>query len=119
MAKTGREFTPEFKREAELLLESSGRPRMQITAEVGFHPSMLRQLRSALMVGSLPPCVAGSPGAAGRVPAASRHPPATTDRSGGLCVPQTLTADAPGSPSSRPMTASVTRQPRSRITTRA
>ena len=39
MAKTRREFTPEFKREAVALLESSGRPQMQVaarmTAEMG------------------------------------------------------------------------------------
>jgi transposase len=49
MAKTRREFTPEFKREAVALLESSGRPQMQIAAELGIQPSMLRQWRSALM----------------------------------------------------------------------
>ena len=35
MAKARREFTPEFKREAVALLESSGRPQMQIAAELG------------------------------------------------------------------------------------
>ncbi len=39
MTKTRREF----KREAVALLESSGRPQMQIAAELGIHPSMLRQ----------------------------------------------------------------------------
>jgi len=34
MAKTRREFTPEFKREAVALLESSGRPQMQIAADL-------------------------------------------------------------------------------------
>ena len=43
MAKTRREFTPEFKREPVALLESSGRPQMQIAAELGIQPSMLRQ----------------------------------------------------------------------------
>ncbi|MFB0493620.1 transposase-like protein [Methylobacterium sp. OAE515] len=42
MAKTRREFTPEFKREAVALLESSGRPQMQVAAELGIQPSMLR-----------------------------------------------------------------------------
>ena len=55
MAKTRREFTPEFKREAVALLESSGRPQMQIAAELGIQPSMLRQWRMALMGGSSPP----------------------------------------------------------------
>ena len=35
MAKTRREFSPEFKREAVALLESSGRPLMQVATEVG------------------------------------------------------------------------------------
>jgi transposase len=48
MTKTRREFTPEFKREAITLLESSGRPQMQIAAELGIQPSMLRQWRAAL-----------------------------------------------------------------------
>ena len=64
MAKTRREFTPEFKREAVALLESSGRPQMQIAAELGIQPSMLRQWRTGLMGGSPPPRAAGSPGAA-------------------------------------------------------
>ena len=49
MAKTRREFTPEFKREAVALLESSGRSQMQIAAELGIQPSMLRQWRTVLM----------------------------------------------------------------------
>jgi transposase len=48
MAKTRREFTPEFKHEAVALLEGSGRPQMQIAAELGIQPSLLRQWRSAL-----------------------------------------------------------------------
>jgi len=48
MAKTRREFTPEFKREAVALLDSSGRPQMRIAAELGIQPSMLRQWRAAL-----------------------------------------------------------------------
>ena len=46
--KTRREFTAEFKREAVALLESSGRPQMQIAAELGIQPSMLRSWRAAL-----------------------------------------------------------------------
>ncbi|SEP51376.1 Transposase, partial [Methylobacterium sp. ap11] len=42
MAKTRREFTPKFKREAVALLESSGRSQMQVAAELGIQPSMLR-----------------------------------------------------------------------------
>ena len=71
MAKTRRELTPEFKREAVALLDSSGRPQMQIAAELGIQPSMLRQWRSALMGGSPPPRTAGSPGAAPTSPVAS------------------------------------------------
>ena len=48
MAKTRREFTPEFKREAVALLEGSGRPQMQIAAELGIQPSMLRQWRATV-----------------------------------------------------------------------
>ena len=54
MAKTRREFTPKFKREAVALFESSGRSQMQIAAELGIQPSMLRQWRTVLMEGSLP-----------------------------------------------------------------
>src|ERR1700710_2505755 len=55
MAKTRGEFTPEFKREAVSLLESSGRPQMQIAAELGIQPSMLGQWGTALMIRSSPP----------------------------------------------------------------
>ena len=43
---TRREFTEEFKREAVLLLESSGRPLMQVAKEFGIQPSMLRNWRT-------------------------------------------------------------------------
>ena len=71
MAKTRREFTPEFKREAVALLDSSGRPQMQIAAELGIQPSMLRQWRTGLMGGSPPPLAAGLPGTASASPVAS------------------------------------------------
>lgn len=48
MTKTRREFTLEFKREAVALLESSGRPQMQIAAEFGIQPSMLRSWQAML-----------------------------------------------------------------------
>lgn len=48
MPKTRREFSPEFKREAVALLESSGRPLMQVATEVGISPSMLRNWRAAV-----------------------------------------------------------------------
>jgi transposase len=53
MTKTRREFTPEFKREAVALLDSSGRPLMQIATELGISPSMLRNWR-ALAHGAAP-----------------------------------------------------------------
>lgn len=49
MAKTRREFTPEFKREAVALLDKSGRPQMQIAAELGIQlacPHAVAQVRS-------------------------------------------------------------------------
>lgn len=48
MTKTRRDFTPEFKREAVALLESSGRPLMQIATESGISPSMLRNWRAVV-----------------------------------------------------------------------
>jgi transposase len=63
MAKTRREFTPEFKREAVALLDSSGRPQMQIAAELGIQPSMLRHWR-AVLHGGAPRSRAASPAAA-------------------------------------------------------
>ena len=52
MPKTRREFSPEFKREAVALLESSGRPLMQVATEVGISPSMLRNWRAVVRGGS-------------------------------------------------------------------
>ena len=43
MAKTRREFTPEFKQEAVALWEASGRPQVEIAAEFGIQPSQLRR----------------------------------------------------------------------------
>ncbi|WP_442873120.1 transposase [Aurantimonas sp. A3-2-R12] len=54
MPKTRREFSPEFKQEAVALLESSGRPLMQVATEVGISPSMLRNWRAAVRGGSFP-----------------------------------------------------------------
>lgn len=72
MAKMRREITPEFKREAVALLEISGRPQMQVAAELGIHPAMLRQwcatlngasarLRPAGSTGFSPPSPVASP----------------------------------------------------------
>ncbi len=47
ITKTRGEFFPEFRQEAVALLESSGRPQMQIAAELGIQPSMLRSGRAA------------------------------------------------------------------------
>ena len=52
MPKTRREFSPEFKREAVAVLESSGRPPMQVASEVGISPSMLRNWRAAVLAGT-------------------------------------------------------------------
>lgn len=51
MRKTKREWSPEFKREAFVLLESSDRPLMQAAAEVGISPSVLRNWRGAVCGG--------------------------------------------------------------------
>jgi transposase len=60
MTKTRRDFTLEFKREAVALLESSGRPLMQIATELGITPSMLRNWR-AVVNGGPPRSRPGSP----------------------------------------------------------
>ena len=71
MTKTRRDFTPEFKREAVALLESSSRPLMQIATELGISPSMLRNWR-AVVNGGPPRSRAGSNVAkAGSAPLAS------------------------------------------------
>lgn len=71
MAKTRREFTPEFKREAVGLLESSGRPQMPIAAELGIQPSMLRQWRATLNGAVLRPRPGASAGLLPASPVAS------------------------------------------------
>src|SRR5918998_5533832 len=68
MTKTRRDFTPEFKREAVALLESSGRPLMQIATELGISPSMLRNWRVAVN-GGAPRSSAGT-----RAPSPSASP---------------------------------------------
>ena len=50
MTKPRRSFTDEFKREAVALLQSNGRPLMQIADELGIQPSMLRNWRKAVEV---------------------------------------------------------------------
>ena len=61
MPKTRREFAFEFKRETVALLESSGRPLMQVATEVGISPSMARNLARATITGggSIPPSSTG------------------------------------------------------------
>ena len=71
MAKTRREFTPEFKREAVALLAGSGRPQLQIAAELGIQPSMLRQWRTTLNGASSRLRPSGSAGASPASPVAS------------------------------------------------
>lgn len=52
MSKTRREFSPEFKREAVALLESSGRPLTRVAIEVGISPSMLRNWQALAPAGT-------------------------------------------------------------------
>ena len=68
MTKMRRDFTPEFRREAVALLESSGRPLIQIATELGISPSMLRNWR-VVVNGAAPRSKAGS-----RAPAPSTFP---------------------------------------------
>ena len=49
MTKVRRSFTDEFKREAVALLQTSGRPLIQIANELGIQPSMLRNWRNAVL----------------------------------------------------------------------
>ena len=51
MPKTRREFSPEFKCETVALLETSGRPLMQVATEVGISPLMLRNWRAVIRDG--------------------------------------------------------------------
>jgi transposase len=53
MAKTRREFTAEFKREAVALWETGGRPQMEIAAELGLQPSQLRRWQRLIQQGQL------------------------------------------------------------------
>ena len=62
MPKARREFSPEFKRETVALLESSGRPLMQVATEVGISPSMLRNWRASVRGGTTRSRPASSPG---------------------------------------------------------
>ena len=71
MAPTRQEVTPEFKREAVAVLESSGRPQMEVAAELGIQPSMLRQWRATLNGASPGPRSAGLMGASPPSPVAS------------------------------------------------
>jgi transposase len=67
MSKTRRTFTDEFKREAVALLEGSGRPLMQVAAELGIQPSMLRSWR-AVARGTAPGVPADAPASASATP---------------------------------------------------
>ena len=71
MAKTRREFTPEFEREAVALLESGGRPQMQIAAGPGTQPSMPRQWRATLNGAASRPRPGASPSLTPATPVAS------------------------------------------------
>lgn len=76
MARTRRSFTPEFEREGVALLESSGRPQMQIAAELGIQPSMLRQWRAVLSGAALRLRPGASPNSMPASPVASPSDPA-------------------------------------------
>ena len=67
MTKTRRTFTDEFKHEAVALLESSGRPLMQVAGELGIQPSMLRSWRAATH-GTVPRTQAGAAASALAIP---------------------------------------------------
>lgn len=54
MTKVGkRYFTPEFKREAVALWETSGRTQAEIAGELGIMPTMLRRWQSGIGVGAV------------------------------------------------------------------
>lgn len=72
MAKTRREFTAEFKREAVALWETSGRRQMEIAAELGLQPSQLRRWQRLLQQGQLEQ--PGSPSAPVAPPKAPASP---------------------------------------------
>ena len=61
MTKTRRMFTDDFKQKAVALLESSGRPLMQVAAELGIQPSMLRGWRGAANGTKTSPPMAAAP----------------------------------------------------------
>lgn len=67
MTKTRRTFTDEFKREAVALLVSGGRPLMQVAAELGIQPSMLRSWR-ATAHGTAPRTQTGAAASASAIP---------------------------------------------------
>jgi transposase len=71
MAKTRREFTPEFKQEAVALWEDSGRPQVEIAAELGLQPSQLRRWQKVIHGSGQ-----RSPSPAGPAPVASAPTPA-------------------------------------------
>ena len=80
MAKTRREFTAEFKREAVALWETSGRPQMEIAAELGLQPSQLRRWQRLIQQGQL--------GQSGPPPA-----PVTTAKAPASLAPADLAAE--------------------------
>ena len=70
MAKTRREFTSEFKREAVALWETSGRPQMEIAAELGLQPSQLRRWQRLIQQGQLEaPASPSAPAMVAKAPA--------------------------------------------------
>jgi transposase len=73
-AKTRREFTPEFKREAVALLQGSGRPLTRVATELGIQPSMLRHWRAAQNGGPLRPRTGEPSGSAAAAALAAPSP---------------------------------------------
>ena len=70
MAKTRRELTAEFKREAVALWEMSGRPQMEIAAELGLQPSQLRRWQRLIQPGQLEgPACPSAPAMVAKAPA--------------------------------------------------
>ena len=79
MAKTRRAFTAEFKREAGALWETSGRPQMEIAAELGLQPSQLRRWQRLIQQGQLEgPASPSAPAMVAKAPAS----PAPADLAG-------------------------------------
>ncbi len=75
--KARRAFTPEFKREAVALWETSGRPQVEIAAELGLQPSQLRRWQKWIHApGSRPTTLVPAAGSTSTSASASAPSPA-------------------------------------------